>query len=184
MPNVLTCLRIALAPVLVAVVLIAPDEWVAAAAVFVVAAVTDALDGAIARARNCVSAFGVAMDPVADKLLVCSALGALVAIGRAPVWLLAIVVARELAVSALRAAAARHAQLIPAGPLGKVKMALQVATVVAVMAAGAGSSAVQALMVFTAAVTVASGIDYFVSYRRGRGGTERVLVPATLGRPD
>lgn len=182
MPNVLTCLRIALVPVLVALILSAPGEWQTAAVIFLVASVSDALDGTIARARQCVTAFGTLMDPVADKLLVGGALGALVLTDRAPLWLLVVVVAREVAVSGLRAAAARRELLIPASPLGKAKMALQVVTVVAIMAAGTAESSVQALMVTTALLTLASGVDYFVSYRRRSRHVEGVLVTAGVPR--
>jgi CDP-diacylglycerol---glycerol-3-phosphate 3-phosphatidyltransferase len=165
-PNVLTCARIALVPVVAAVVLADPGGWQVAVAVFAVAAVSDALDGNIARARGCVSRFGTVMDPVADKLLIGAALVALCAVGRAHPLLVAAIIGRELAVSALRLHAGGNGLLIGASPLGKVKMAAQVALVVALMAAGPDPLWVQSLVYVTVAVTLASGLEYAAAYRR------------------
>lgn len=170
-PNMLTCARIALVPVVALVILASPENWVLGASVFAVAAISDALDGRIARARNCVSTFGTMMDPVADKLLVGAALISLAYVGRAAAWVAAAVIARELAVSALRLHASRRGLLIAASPLGKAKMALQVAMVVVLMAAGMEPAWVQAFVYATVGFTIASGFDYFAAYRR------RELVP-------
>ena len=175
-PNVLTCARIALVPVVALVILASPDNWVLGATVFAVAAISDALDGRIARARGCVSAFGTMMDPVADKLLVGAALISLAYVGRAAAWVAVAVIARELAVSALRLHASRRGLLIAASPLGKAKMALQVAMVVVVMAAGMDPAWVQAIVYATVGFTIASGFDYFAAYRR----RELAPVPAQV----
>ena len=170
-PNMLTCARIALVPVVALVIVSSPENWVLGASVFAVAAISDALDGRIARARNCISTFGTMMDPVADKLLVGAALISLAYVGRAAAWVAAAVIARELAVSALRLYAGRRGLLIAASPLGKAKMALQVAMVVVLMAAGMDAAWVQAVVYATVGFTIASGFDYFAAYRR------RELVP-------
>lgn len=171
-PNALTCARIALVPVVVLVIVSSPENWMLGAGVFALAAISDALDGRIARARGCVSTFGTMMDPVADKLLVGAALISLAYVGRAAAWVGAAVIARELAVSALRVHAGRRGILIAASPLGKAKMALQVGMVVVLMAFGMDPFWVQALVYATVGFTIASGFDYFAAYRR------RELVPA------
>jgi CDP-diacylglycerol--glycerol-3-phosphate 3-phosphatidyltransferase len=153
-------------PVVALVVLTTPRDWGAATAVFALASISDALDGRIARARGCISRFGTIMDPLADKLLIAAALLSLTAIGRASVWLTALIIAREVAVSVLRVVARRRGVEIAASRLGKAKMGLQVLTVIALMAGGAGAGWVQVLIWLTATVTVASGIDYALGYRR------------------
>jgi len=174
LPNAITCARIALVPVVALVILTTPENWELGAAVFAIAAISDALDGRIARARGCVSTFGTMMDPVADKLLIGAALISLAYVGRAAAWVAAAVIARELAVSALRLHAGRRGGvLIAASSLGKAKMALQVAMVVVLMAVGMDPAWVQALVYATVGFTIASGLDYFAAYRR------RELVPAT-----
>ena len=163
-PSLLTCARVALVPVVTAVVLVSPEKWEVGAAIFALAALSDALDGHIARARGCVTTFGTLMDPVADKLLIGASLMALAAVDRAAAWIGIVVIARELAVSALRMHAKRGGLVISASGLGKAKMALQVASVVALMAVGFGPAWVQALVYATVAVTIVSGADYFRSY--------------------
>jgi CDP-diacylglycerol--glycerol-3-phosphate 3-phosphatidyltransferase len=167
LPNAITCARIALVPVVALVILASPENWVLGAAVFAVAAISDALDGRIARARGCVSTFGTMMDPVADKLLIGAALISLAYVGHAAAWVAVAVIARELAVSALRLHAGRRGVLIAASPLGKAKMALQVGMVIVLMAAGMDPAWVQAIVYATVGFTIASGFDYFAAYRRG-----------------
>lgn len=171
-PNLITCARIALVPVVALVILTTPENWELGVAIFAIAAISDALDGRIARARGCVSTFGTMMDPVADKLLIGAALISLAYVGHAAIWVGAAVIARELAVSGLRLHAGRRGVLIAASPLGKAKMALQVAMVVALMGFGMDPAWVQALVYATVGFTIASGFDYFAAYRRGE------LMPA------
>jgi len=167
LPNLLTSLRVALVPVVFVVLLEDPDDWQVGAVVFAVAAVSDALDGRIARARGCVSTFGTLMDPLADKLLVGAALVALFAVGRAAAWVAVIIIAREVAVSALRARAKATGLVIGASHLGKVKMVFQVAMILSLTALGTGPNWVQGLVYTTVGVTIASGLDYYWGYRRG-----------------
>src|SRR5204862_197195 len=130
LPNFITLTRILLIPVFV--VLFAtptPNRSLTAALVFVVAAVTDLLDGYLARRRKQVTTLGRLLDPIADKLLISSALVSLVQLGIVPAWMVAIIIGREFAVSGLRNIAATEGFTIEASRLGKGKMALQVAAV-------------------------------------------------------
>ena len=167
-PNVLTVVRILLVPVLVVVLLQATPHgsWVAAA-VFAVAALTDTLDGYLARSRRSVTTFGKVMDPIADKLLIAAALISLVSVGRVAPWAAMVIIAREFAVSGLRIAAGAQGVVIPASPLGKVKTISQVVAVLALIAAhDAGAWWAQALLYVAVVTTIASGADYFLNFRR------------------
>ncbi len=168
LPNLLTLLRILLVPVLV----VALTEEISngsaiAAAVFVVAALTDGLDGYIARSRQSITTFGKVMDPVADKLLIAAALIALVSLDRLAAWVAMLIIAREFAVSGLRIAAGQQGVVIPASLLGKLKTIVQSAAVLALIAAPNEEAVwVQALVYAMVVVTVASGADYFLNFRR------------------
>jgi CDP-diacylglycerol--glycerol-3-phosphate 3-phosphatidyltransferase len=167
-PNVLTVVRILLVPVLVAALLVETRHGdTIAAIVFAVAATTDGLDGYIARSRRTITTFGKVMDPIADKLLITAALIALVSLNRVAAWVAMVIIAREFAVSSLRVAAAQQGAIIPASILGKIKTVTQVAAVMALIAAhDAHAVWVQALVYVSVAVTVASGVDYFLNVRR------------------
>jgi len=129
--------------------------------------VTDFLDGHIARTRGMVTAVGKLFDPLADKLLVLGALGSLVAVGRLPAWVAAVILAREALVTGLRAEAARRGEILAADAIGKVKMVLQIAMVLVVMAApDPGAPWVMVLVAATVALTVASGAHYVAQWRR------------------
>ena len=179
-PNALTMGRILLVPVLIAVLLEADGASTQAAIVFAVAASTDWLDGYIARARESVTTFGKVMDPVADKLLVATALVGLVGLDRLAAWVAIVVIARELAVSGLRIAAARQGVVIEASGLGRAKTVSQVVAVMALILANDPSAAWVLVLVYGAvAITVVSGIDYFAGYRRGEldGAAEAAPAP-------
>jgi CDP-diacylglycerol--glycerol-3-phosphate 3-phosphatidyltransferase len=167
-PNVLTVVRILLVPVLVAVLLqeTPGGSWVAAG-VFALAAVTDTLDGYLARSRRSVTTFGKVMDPIADKLLVAAALVTLVSLDRVEPWVAMVIIAREFAVSGLRVAAGVQGVVIPASWLGKAKTITQVAAILALIAAhDSGDVWVQVLVYLAVAATLASGADYFLNFRR------------------
>ena len=126
LPNKLSLLRVALIPVMVALML--PQTLVCdllAAAVFAVAALTDYFDGHIARSRHLITDFGKFIDPVADKLLNLSAMMMLVQRGTLPGWVVVLILARELAVDGLRMVAVGQGRVIAAGKLGKIKTASQ-----------------------------------------------------------
>jgi CDP-diacylglycerol--glycerol-3-phosphate 3-phosphatidyltransferase len=165
-PNALTSLRVALVPLVAVVILTTPEQWETCAVVFAIAAVTDALDGHIARARRCISRFGTFMDPLADKLLVGTALVSLAAVDRVHVLVPVVIIAREVAVTGLRLHARRHGLEISASPLGKAKMALQVTLVLSLMALTTETTWVQGLVYMTVGLTILSALDYFVAYRR------------------
>ena len=125
-PNALTFFRIALIPVVALFIYYGdPVSCIIAVLLFSVASITDWLDGYIARRQNLVSMTGKFLDPLADKLLVMTALIMLVPLGRLPAILVVIILAREISVTALRALAAGENMIIEAGGGGKLKTAFQ-----------------------------------------------------------
>ena len=167
--NGLTVARILLTPPFALLVLATPEGSLLAAAIFGLLALTDALDGHLARTRNLITTLGKLLDPFADKLLVGAALLALVATDRLSAVVAGIIIAREVLVSVLRQAAFRDGVVVPAGTLGKAKMALQVAMVLVLMAVADPAAAwVQVLVAATLALTVASGLTCVSAYRRER----------------
>jgi len=167
LPNALTLLRIMLVPVVVVALL---DETTygdaIAAGVFALAALTDTLDGYIARSRGAVTTFGKLMDPIADKLLVTAALVALVSLERLQAWVAMVIIAREFAVTGLRSVAAEQGVVIQASWLGKVKTILQVAAIICLIAVDPAPLGVELLVYAAVAATVISGVDYFFGFRR------------------
>jgi CDP-diacylglycerol--glycerol-3-phosphate 3-phosphatidyltransferase/cardiolipin synthase len=140
-PTALTWLRILLIPVFVGVYYL-PDAWLAPAgknwlamSVFVVAAITDWLDGWLARKWGETSAFGAFLDPVADKLMVAAALIVLVALGRAEAWLAIIIIGREIAISALREWMAQlgAGKSVAVAFIGKLKTVAQMTALIALL---------------------------------------------------
>ncbi len=132
LPNRLTLVRIFLIPIFVAVVTlrIQYGDYIAAA-IFILAASTDGLDGYFARKRKQITNLGKIMDPLADKLLVSSALIVLTELHRLPSWVTLIIIGREFAVTGLRALAVSDGVIISAGKLGKVKTVTQIIAIVA-----------------------------------------------------
>jgi CDP-diacylglycerol---glycerol-3-phosphate 3-phosphatidyltransferase len=164
-PHVLTLFRILLVPVVVVALLDAtPNGSTVAAIVFAAAAITDGLDGYIARAQRSITTFGKVMDPIADKLLIAAALITLVSLNRVAAWVAMVIIAREFAVSGLRVAAGQQGVVIPASRLGKLKTMTQVAAIIAVIATSAVWADV--LLYVAVLVTVVSGADYFLNFRR------------------
>jgi len=143
-----------------------PNGDTLAAIVFALAALTDGLDGYIARSRGSVTTFGKLMDPLADKLLVTAALVSLVSLNRLPAWVAMVIIAREFAVTALRSVAADRGVIISASWMGKVKTVLQIAAVFALIAFNPAPPAVDALVYLAVLATVISGFDYFFGLRR------------------
>jgi cardiolipin synthase len=137
LPNLITVLRILLIPLIVGVFYL-PDAWlsyggknVAATAIFIVAAVTDWLDGYLARTLNQMSAFGAFLDPVADKLVVVGALVVLLTLGRVDMVVGLIIIGREIAISALREWMAQlgRGKSVAVAYIGKVKTVLQMVAI-------------------------------------------------------
>jgi CDP-diacylglycerol--glycerol-3-phosphate 3-phosphatidyltransferase len=132
LPNVLTLARIFFVPIVVVVLLtVEIRTWALwGASLFLAAALTDLLDGYVARRRKQVTNLGRLLDPIADKLLISSALISLVQLKIAPAWMVVIIIGREFAVSGLRSIAAHEGFSIDVSTLGKGKMVTQVAAVV------------------------------------------------------
>jgi CDP-diacylglycerol---glycerol-3-phosphate 3-phosphatidyltransferase len=167
LPNALTMLRILAVPVVVVALLVEmPNGDIIAAAVFAGAALTDGLDGYIARSRNSITTFGKLMDPLADKLLIIGALLCLVSLGRLEAWIAMVIIAREVAVTILRTIAAERGLVIAASWLGKAKTVLQIAAVIALIAANPAPVWVDVLLYAAVAVTIVSGADYFFGLRK------------------
>jgi len=146
LPNSLTVTRIFLVPLLVVVLLTKfegrmilgiPKELVGAA-IFGVASITDWLDGYLARRRKQITTLGQVIDPLADKLLTSAALISLVQMDLAPAWMVAVIIGREFAVTGLRSLAYSRGIVIPASPLGKIKMIAQVVAILALILSSAG----------------------------------------------
>ena len=169
LPNKLSMLRILMIPVFVILTLMnAPAAQYAAVGVFVLASITDALDGHIARKNGLVTNFGKFIDPIADKLLVMSALIVLVERGRMPGWVCMVMLAREFAISGFRLVAAGTGKVIAAGILGKIKTVTQMIAVIALLLtaidgvfAPLGTFA-DVAMYISAFMTVWSGADYII----------------------
>jgi CDP-diacylglycerol--glycerol-3-phosphate 3-phosphatidyltransferase len=171
LPNALTLIRIGLVPVMV--LLIAFDEdgaLLLAAAVFGVAALTDVADGHVARSRNLITTFGRIADPLADKLLVGAALISLVMVDRLAMWIALIIIAREVGVSALRWYAGGQGITISVSGLGKAKTGTQMTAIPMLMLVPDPSAPwVSGVLLVVVAITVASGIDYALTYARESG---------------
>ena len=144
LPNSLTIARMVLVPLLVVVLLTEfegsriagmPKAFVAAA-IFGIASITDWLDGYLARRRRQVTWLGQILDPIADKLLTSAAFISLVQLNLAPAWMVAIIIGREFAITALRSLAYSRGVTIPASPLGKIKMGSQVTAILLLIVGG------------------------------------------------
>ncbi len=184
--NILTLVRVALIPVLVAVLLSTlPESDLLAALVFIAASATDALDGWLARRRSMVTAFGKLMDPLADKLLITAALVSLVALYRLDAWVAMVIIAREFAVTGLRMLAVEQGHVISASVWGKLKTTTQVAMVLALIWVDRPARWVDILVYVTVAITVLSGADYFYRLRNllaEEGPPPPQVVPSSHSR--
>ena len=166
-PNVLTVLRILLVPVLVVALLTETERGdLVAAVVFVVASITDYADGYLARRSNLITTFGKLMDPIADKLLILASLIALVSLDRVAAWVAMVILAREFAVTATRMAASQQGVVVAAAAWGKAKTCVQVACVFFLIAIDGSPLWLDLLVYVTVAITLVSGVDYFVGLRR------------------
>lgn len=170
LPNRITLFRIFLVPAFLVAYLARPlgdgpaNQWLALS-LFVTAAVTDALDGYLARRLGLVTNFGKLVDPLADKLLVCSALVAFVHTGAVPVWAAIVIVAREFYVSGFRQLALEQGLVLAAGAWGKIKMGLQLALIIYIIVpppldALRFGPVVTALVALAVLATLYSAADY------------------------
>ncbi|HXV63695.1 MAG TPA: CDP-diacylglycerol--glycerol-3-phosphate 3-phosphatidyltransferase [Vicinamibacteria bacterium] len=175
LPNGLTLSRIFLVPLLVVVLLTRTERWeLIGAGIFAVAAFTDWLDGYLARRRRQVTTLGTMLDPVADKVLVSAAFISLVQMGLAPAWMVVVIVGREFAVTGLRMVAVERGITIPASPLGKGKMATQVAAILLLILGrkflGPLAVLAPAVLWITVGLALASGVDYFLRFYKKVSG--------------
>ena len=178
LPNALTLARMFLVPILVVVLLTefegrqilgTPKELVGAA-IFGIAAITDWLDGYLARRRRQVTWLGQMLDPIADKLLTSAAFISLVQLGLAPAWMVALIIGREFAITALRSLAHTRGFSMPASRLGKLKMASQVVAILLLILGGGplpvlapiGYAALWVVML----TAVASALDYYRRFQQ------------------
>ena len=181
--NKLTMLRIFLVPLFLVFIAVKgiPYGTIIATFIFVIASLTDQLDGYIARSRNQITNFGKFMDPLADKLLVTAALISLVELQVVPSWAAVIIIAREFAVSGLRTIAASEGKVIADSWWGKIKTVIQIIAIVTLLLqVNVGSSAYltdlairnelfrglityapKYLLLLAVAITIVSGYDYF-----------------------
>ena len=165
LPNKLTVLRVLMVPFFVLFMLTdlggAANKWIALA-IFVVASLTDLLDGKIARKYNLVTNFGKFMDPLADKLLVCSAMICLIKKGSLAAWIVIVIIAREFIISGFRLVASDNGIVIAASYWGKFKTVFQMAMVIVLIMDLGGAFDVigQALIWISLALTIISLIDY------------------------
>lgn len=181
LPIGLTVTRIVAVPLLI-VFLISSSRVHAliAAGIFILASLTDWLDGVIARRRNQVTTLGTLLDPIADKLLVAAALVSLLAIGKIAAWIVVIIIGRELAVTGLRAVAAGVGVIVPASRMAKWKTVSQyVAITMLILEKGIGAAPFHAATIgvlwVALALTIVSAVDYF--YRFFRKADYRSIVP-------
>lgn len=162
LPNKLTIGRIIAVPVFIIAYLL--GLYIPAFIIFVLAAITDLLDGKIARSRGLVTNFGKIMDPLADKILVYSALCLFIEDGTLPAWSLIIILAREFVVSGMRTVAAAEGTVVAAGMSGKIKTVLQMIAVSILILAGTGIEMIfqTGLIIFWASLimTIYSGAKY------------------------
>ena len=165
LPNKLTVLRVILIPFFVVSLMIENGAnqtfRYVAAAIFIIASLTDMLDGKIARKYNLVTNFGKFMDPLADKLLVCSALICLIQLGQLPAWMVIIIVSREFIISGFRLVAAEQGIVIAASYWGKFKTTFQMNAVVLMFLNFEALSVVTLICTWAALIlTIISLVDY------------------------
>jgi CDP-diacylglycerol--glycerol-3-phosphate 3-phosphatidyltransferase len=186
LPNTLTLARIFLVPLLVVVLLtkfegrrvLGFEVEIVGAAIFGLASLTDWLDGYLARRRGQVTWIGQVLDPIADKLLISAALISLVQLDLVPAWIVAVIIGREFAVTALRSLAFSRGLIIPASPLGKIKMGAQVVAILLLILgwerypplALLGKAALWVVL----AAALVSALDYYRKFQRALGAAGQV----------
>lgn len=164
LPNALSLVRIFLVPVVVVFMVGVPRPYnLTAAAVFLAAVLTDWLDGRIARSTRQITTLGKLLDPVADKLLISASLISLVQVGRAPAWMVVLIVGRDLAITGLRGIAASQGLVIQASDFGKATMVTEVIAIVLLIVNWPAFSLPlgQACLAVATLLSVVSGTIYF-----------------------
>ena len=160
LPNKLTIFRVILVIPFVALMLNGYDLW--AVAVFIIASLTDLLDGKIARKYNLITDFGKFMDPLADKLLVCAAMICLVEMGRLPAWMVIVIISREFIISGFRLVASDNGVVIAASYWGKFKTTFQMIMIILlILDLGGVFTTITTIVTWAALIlTVVSLVDY------------------------
>ncbi len=165
LPNKLTVLRVLLIPVFLVFLMLdfAPyGKWIALG-IFILASLTDLADGKIARKYNLVTNFGKFMDPLADKLLTCSAMIALIELERIPAWIVIVIIAREFVISGFRLVASDNGVVIAASYWGKFKTTFQMIMVILMIADIPQLQLLTTIVTYVALIlTIVSLIDYLV----------------------
>ena len=170
LPNTISMVRIGVIPALFCLLFSpGPTMSLVIAILFIAAALTDLLDGYIARRFEIVTTMGKFLDPIADKLIVNTAMILLIPIGRIPAWIVAVIIIRDFAVDGIRNIASSEGMIIQASPLGKRKTLCQIFAVSALMIhyqfIGADAHMVgMAILCIALVLTVTSGIDYFLKF--------------------
>ncbi|HBG16848.1 MAG TPA: CDP-diacylglycerol--glycerol-3-phosphate 3-phosphatidyltransferase [Firmicutes bacterium] len=159
----LTLLRIVLTPIcLLFLFLPVAHKELFAAGIFIVAALTDGLDGYVARVRKETTSFGKSFDPLADKILIGSALYSLFMLGKVSGWVLTIILGREILITILRALAKRKGFSVGAGVWGKIKTFTQIIAIIMIILSLPGADILLYVALF---FTVFSGVDYLIKWR-------------------
>jgi CDP-diacylglycerol---glycerol-3-phosphate 3-phosphatidyltransferase len=172
LPNTISIIRIGVIPVLFCLLLSpGPQMSLVIAILFIAAALTDLLDGYIARRYGIVTTMGKFLDPIADKLIVNTAMIVMIPIGRIPAWIVAVIIIRDFAVDGIRNIASSEGMIIQASRLGKRKTLCQIFAVSALMIhypfIGADAHEVGMIILYIALIlTVTSGFDYFRKFYR------------------
>lgn len=175
LPNKLTLFRVILIPFFLVFLLTdlggAYGRWIALG-IFAVASLTDLLDGKIARKYHLVTNFGKFMDPLADKLLVCSAMIAFVELEQMPAWIVIVIISREFAISGFRLVAADNDVVIAASWWGKTKTVSQMVMVILMIANVEQLAMVTEIVMWLALVlTLISMVDYFIKNKNVMKGS-------------
>ncbi len=174
LPTTLTVIRIFLIPILMVFLIATPRPYpIVALAIFLLAVLTDWLDGHLARRKQQVTTLGTLLDPIADKLLIAAALVSLVEVDKIPAWIVVLIVGRDIAVTGLRGIAAAQGVIIAASDWGKYKMAAEVVAVSLLILSLRGGPLADwpvrvGIVVLWGAMAIAvfSGVDYFRKFWR------------------
>lgn len=169
LPNKLTVLRVLMIPFFVFFLMTSSPEngfRFVALVIFVIAALTDTLDGYIARRDHLITNFGKFMDPLADKLLVCSALICLIELGKLPGIVVLVIIAREFIISGFRLVASDAGVVIAASVWGKIKTVVQMITVIVLILDTGFAVAERILIIAMLALTIISLLDYLIKNHR------------------
>jgi CDP-diacylglycerol--glycerol-3-phosphate 3-phosphatidyltransferase len=170
LPNTITLLRISIVPFLFILLLDPGEFWsLILAILFVIASITDFFDGYFARKYNLITTMGKFLDPIADKLIVNTAMILMIPIGRIPAWVVAITIIRDLIVDVIRSIASSEGNYIQASPIGKQKTLAQNIAVTALLIHysifGIDAHIVGTIILYIALLlTIYSGADYFIKF--------------------